>query len=153
MGAHHSLPCYTDSDNIDSCHSVQPKERLLISPHSPHRTQSSGLAHGIFNRCQHGRPFFIHQSSLLPSQCSDIINLKFSQANNTWISIQPPSCILWGHWIFKKKFRSSIGLEIRSQSVFTALRALLPSANYTAEWSGRVWQLAEWADTLTLFHL
>jgi hypothetical protein len=31
------------------------------------------------------------------------------------------------------KTRSSIGLEIRPQSVFTALRALLLSANYSAE--------------------
>jgi hypothetical protein len=34
---------------------------------------------------------------------------------------------------FKKKPRSSIGLEIKLQSVFTAFRALLPSANYSAE--------------------
>ncbi len=41
---------------------------------------------------------------------------------------------------FVKKHRSSIGLEIRPQSVFTAFRALLPSANYSAEVSGRVWR-------------
>jgi hypothetical protein len=34
---------------------------------------------------------------------------------------------------------SSISLEIRPQSLFTAFRALQPSANYSAEWSGRVW--------------
>jgi hypothetical protein len=39
-----------------------------------------------------------------------------------------------------KNPRSSSGLEIRPQSAFTAFRALLPSANYSAEWSGRVWQ-------------
>ncbi len=41
---------------------------------------------------------------------------------------------------FKTNFRSSFGLEIRLRSAFTAFRALLPSANYSAEWSGRVWQ-------------
>ncbi len=39
-----------------------------------------------------------------------------------------------------KKPRTCIGLEIRTQSGFAAFRALLPSANYSAEWSGRVWQ-------------
>ena len=34
----------------------------------------------------------------------------------------------------KKNPRYSIGLEIRHQSAFTAFRALLPSANYSAEW-------------------
>jgi len=34
---------------------------------------------------------------------------------------------------FFKKHRSSIGLEIRPQSSFTDFRALLPSANYSAE--------------------
>ncbi len=33
----------------------------------------------------------------------------------------------------KKNPRSSIGLEIGPQSAFSAFRALLPSANYTAE--------------------
>ncbi len=42
-------------------------------------------------------------------------------------------CSLWWHW-------SSIGLEIRPQSAFSAFGALLPSANYSAEWSGWVWQ-------------
>jgi hypothetical protein len=32
-----------------------------------------------------------------------------------------------------KKHRSSIGLEIKTQDAFTAFRALLPSANYSAE--------------------
>jgi hypothetical protein len=36
--------------------------------------------------------------------------------------------------------RLSIGLEIRPQSVFTAFMALLPSANYSSELTGRVWQ-------------
>ncbi len=39
-----------------------------------------------------------------------------------------------------KNPRSSIGLEIRPQSAFSTFRALQPSANYSAEWSGRVWQ-------------
>jgi hypothetical protein len=34
---------------------------------------------------------------------------------------------------FLKNPRSSIGMEIRPQSAFTAFRALLPSANYSAE--------------------
>jgi hypothetical protein len=33
----------------------------------------------------------------------------------------------------KKHSRSSIALEIRPQSAFIAFRALLPSANYSAE--------------------
>jgi hypothetical protein len=36
---------------------------------------------------------------------------------------------------FKKNPMSSIGLEIRPQSAFPAFRALLPSANCSAEWS------------------
>jgi hypothetical protein len=43
---------------------------------------------------------------------------KLSYANYTWMSIQPPSCILW----------SRIGLYTRPQSAFTAFRALLSSA-------------------------
>ncbi len=39
--------------------------------------------------------------------------------------------------------RSTIGLEMPKSASFTAFRALLPSANYSAEWSGRVWQPAE----------
>jgi hypothetical protein len=35
-----------------------------------------------------------------------------------------------------KKPRSSIRLEIRPHSAFTAFRALLPSENYSAELSG-----------------
>ncbi len=41
-----------------------------------------------------------------------------------------------------KKSMSSIGKEFRRQSAFTAFRGLLPSANYSAEWSGWVWQPA-----------
>ncbi len=37
----------------------------------------------------------------------------------------------------KKKHRSRIGLEIRPQSAFIAFRALLPSANYSADSNGR----------------
>ncbi len=44
---------------------------------------------------------------------------SFLTANYTWISLQPPSCILWSHWLLKS-------LEILPQSVFTAIRALLP---------------------------
>ncbi len=41
----------------------------------------------------------IHQRSLL--KCSDIINSKLSSAN---YYLQPPSSILWCHWLFKKAF-------------------------------------------------
>ncbi len=43
---------------------------------------------------------------------------------------------------FQKFHRSSIGLDIRPQSAIAAFRALLLSANYSAEWSGREWQPA-----------
>ncbi len=46
-----------------------------------------------------------------------------------------------GTLAFKKAY-ASIGLEIRPQSAFTAFRALLPSADYSAEWSSQVWQPA-----------
>ncbi len=49
----------------------------------------------------------------------------------------PVSC---GDIGFKKNPMSSIGLKIRSQSSFSAFRALLPSANYSAWWSGQEWQ-------------
>jgi hypothetical protein len=45
-------------------------------------------------------------------------------------------------WLLKILHRSSIGLDIRPQSAFTAFRALLLSANYSAERSGQVWQPA-----------
>jgi len=51
-------------------------------------------------------------------------------------NLLPVSC---GDIGFFKKHRSSFGLEIRPQNAFTAFRALLPSENYSAEWSGRVW--------------
>ncbi len=53
-----------------------------------------------------------------------------------------PSCLLvsCGDIGFKKNPRSSIGLEMRPQSAFSAFMGFLPSANYSAEWSGRVWQ-------------
>ncbi len=38
----------------------------------------------------------------------------------TWISLQPPSCFLWWHWIWKKKHRTSI--DLRPQSALTAFR-------------------------------
>jgi hypothetical protein len=40
----------------------------------------------------------------------------------------------------KKNSKSCIGLKVKLQSAFNALRDLLPSANNSAEWSGRVWQ-------------
>ncbi len=50
----------------------------------------------------------------------------------------PVSCGAIGY--FKKIPRSSIGLEVKPQSAFSVQRALLPSANCSAEWSGFVWQ-------------
>ncbi len=54
----------------------------------------------------------------------------------------PYNCLLvpCGDIGFLKNLRYSIGLEIRPQSTFIAPRMLLPSANYSAEWSYRVWQ-------------
>jgi hypothetical protein len=49
----------------------------------------------------------------------------------------PVSC---GDNGFKKNRRTSICVEIRPQSAFLAFRVLLPSANNSADWSGRVWQ-------------
>jgi hypothetical protein len=40
----------------------------------------------------------------------------------------------------KKNSKSRIGLKVKLQSAFNAFRDLLPSANNSAEWSGRVWQ-------------
>ncbi len=48
----------------------------------------------------------------------------------------PVSCGDIGY--LKKNPRPSVGQEIRPQSAFSAFRPLLPSANYSAEWSGRV---------------
>ncbi len=61
----------------------------------------------------------------------------------------PVSC---GDIGFLKNPRSSIGLEIRHQSAFSAFRALLPSANYSAEWSGRVWQPSADSNGLLAHH-
>ncbi len=63
----------------------------------------------------------------------------------------PHNCLLasCGDIGFLKNPRSSLGLEIRPLSAFSAFRALLPSANYSAEWSGRVWQPS--ADSNGLF--
>ncbi len=74
--------------------------------------------------------------ALLPSQCWDIINSKLSLV--TFLTTS-----------FLYLVVSSIGLEIRPQSAFTAFWALLPSANYanySAEWSGRVWQPAAYSN-------
>jgi hypothetical protein len=49
-----------------------------------------------------------------------------------------------------KNPRSSIGQEIRPQSAFSDFRARLPSANYSAEWSGWVWQPS--ADSTGFWH-
>jgi hypothetical protein len=63
----------------------------------------------------------------------------------------PVSCCDIG---FLKKHRSSIGLEFGPQSAFTTFRAFLPSANYYAEWSGRVWHpAADSNGSLALFLL
>jgi hypothetical protein len=69
--------------------------------------------------------------ALLPFLCSGLIISIISLSNYTWLSLQPPSCILWRHWLFKKH-RSSIDLEIGMHSASTSFRALLPSASYSA---------------------
>ncbi len=53
---------------------------------------------------------------------------------------------------FKKNHRSSIGLEIRPQSAFSTFRALLPSAIYSAELSGQVWQPSADSNGLLAHH-
>ncbi len=61
----------------------------------------------------------------------------------------PVSC---GDNGFLKNRRTSICVEIRPQSAFIAFRVLLPSANNSADWSGRVWQpSADNNGHLTLF--
>jgi hypothetical protein len=45
----------------------------------------------------------------------------------------PQNCFLVVTLTLKKNPRSSFGLEIRPQSAFSAFRALLPSANNSAE--------------------
>ncbi len=73
-------------------------------------------------------------------QCSDIFNSKLSFANYVpYFLTTSFICILWWHML-EKNSRSGIGPEIRPQSVFTGFRDLLLSENYSAEWSGRVWQ-------------
>ncbi len=53
---------------------------------------------------------------------------------------------------FKKNPMSSIGLEIRPQRAFSSFRVLLPSANYSAQWSGRVWQPSADSNDLLAHH-
>ncbi len=64
---------------------------------------------------------------------------QLPKASYTWISLQllPVPCSEIG--FFKINPRASIGLEIRPQSALTSFRALLPSTNFSAKWSGRVW--------------
>jgi hypothetical protein len=62
--------------------------------------------------------------------------LKLSSANYTSISFLFLKVIL-----ALKKHRYSIGLEIMPQNPFIAISALLPSANYSAECPGQVWEL------------
>ncbi len=56
----------------------------------------------------------------------------------------PHSCAVFLYLVVAlailKNPRSSIGLEIRPESAFSAFRALLPSENHSAEWSGWVRQ-------------
>ncbi len=56
----------------------------------------------------------------------------------------PNNClpVSFGDIGFKKNPRSC-NKEIWPQSAFAAFRAMLPSANNSAEWSGRVWQPSE----------
>ena len=53
---------------------------------------------------------------------------------------------------FSKNTRFSIGLEIRPQSAFSAFRALMLSANYSAKWSGWVWQPSADSNGLLAHH-
>ena len=49
-------------------------------------------------------------------------------------------------------FKKNPGLEIRPQSAFSGFRALLSSANYSAEWSGWVWQPSADSNGLLAHH-
>ncbi len=73
-----------------------------------------------------GRLSYLHcvQASLSLRTC------KFSYANYTWISLQPPSCIVLWVTLALKTPQSIMGLKI-----ITACRALLPSPSYSAGWS------------------
>ncbi len=70
--------------------------------------------------------FLFHQRAHLPSQCSDIINSNLDFLTTSFM-------FLVVTLTFKKMHRSSIGLEIRPQSAFTAFETLLLSANSSAE--------------------
>ncbi len=84
----------------------------------------------------HTEPEEVHNKRIQ----QDISNSKLSKANYTWISLQPFSCILWWHWLFKKILGLVLAWKSGLKSIFNAFRPLLPSANYSAEGSGWVWQ-------------
>ncbi len=82
-------------------------------------------------------PFLFIRGLSCPSCIQALLSLNCLKLQ--YLSRFPHNC-LSVYCGFKKNPRSSIGLEIRPQSAFSAFRVLLPSANYSAEWPGRVWQ-------------
>ncbi len=89
----------------------------------------------LYNKLK-GQRADIHIYAL--AEFTNIINSKLSKSNYTWISLYNLLLVSWGDiGLFLKMHRSIIGLDIRSQSAFTAFRALLPSANSSAE--GVIW--------------
>jgi hypothetical protein len=102
-------------------------------------------------KCLTVNPFLFIRGHSCPCCIQASLSLNCLHLTYTWISSQL-SCILRWPWLYKKNPMSSIGLEIRPQSAFSAFRALQPSANYFAEWSGRVWQLSADGNGLMAHH-
>jgi hypothetical protein len=84
------------------------------------RVSSSTIAR---TKCFNNPFLFIRGLSCpVPTQCSDIIISKLSLPGFPY-NLFPVSC---GNIGFKKNPRSSIGLEVRPQSICAAFRAFLP---------------------------
>ncbi len=128
----------------EKCHEMN----SLFEGHKPYQyfcMSVNGFFHNYSSRCLLWEKFKIefllaYIESLLPQntqlylllqlflyllECSDRMNAKLSWANYTR-NLQPPSYFLRWHWSLKKLHMSSIGLEIRPQSAFTAFMAPLP---------------------------
>ncbi len=76
----------------------------------------------------------------MPSQCSDIVNAKLSLTLPRFLyNLLPVPC---GHISFLKSRGHVLAQKSGLRVPFTAFSTILPSANYSAEWSGQVWQPA-----------
>ncbi len=100
-------------------------------------------SHKLYSRKSHikysFKPFLIHPgfSCSCCVQASLYLNCLKLTIPGFPYNCLPVSC---GDISFKKKTLVWYFPGIRHQSAFTAFRAFLPSKNYSAEWSGRVWQ-------------